>query len=116
VISFGRPCTAGHEAASQGPGWAGAPKAAASVDADFLLVGGIERFVDRIKESAGGQATLVQVEPRNTGDGIRAEVKRLAQLFGTDAQAEEVLARFVTTYDRLGQDLRVVRLPTAAGP
>ncbi|MFN2503438.1 MAG: metal ABC transporter solute-binding protein, Zn/Mn family [Acidimicrobiales bacterium] len=75
-------------------------------DADFVVFGGMERFVDRLKETAGGGAKVIQVRPDNTRDAIRAEVSRLGGLFGTQRPAEEFLGRFEAVYNRLAQELR----------
>ena len=75
-------------------------------DADFVVFGGMERFVDRLKETAGGTAKVIQVRPDNSREGIRAEVIRLGALFRTQRGADTFLARFEAAYLRVVQELR----------
>jgi zinc transport system substrate-binding protein len=69
---------------------------AAVAKADYVLFSDFDGFAAKIKDAAGGKAKLVPVKLENTAEVIKAEVARLAQLFGTAS----VAADWLSTFDR----------------
>lgn len=77
--------------------------------ADFVLVGGFEGFVDRLHRAVGNtRASLIQVELINDPEVIRREIRRLAEVFGTEDEAEAWLAEFDEEMRTLQTDLRAL--------
>ncbi|MFI9121134.1 ABC transporter substrate-binding protein [Streptomyces bikiniensis] len=74
--------------------------------ADFVLYAPFEPYAAKIREAAGSSAKLVEVDLDNDPDKVRAEVDRLAGLFGTREAAGRWKAAFGTEYARLNKDLR----------
>ncbi|MFD9333222.1 metal ABC transporter solute-binding protein, Zn/Mn family [Streptomyces sp. NPDC060028] len=79
---------------------------AAVAKADFVLYAPFEPYAAKIKQAAGSKAELVEVNLDNDPDKVRAEVARLAALFGTGEAAASWTASFDTEYARLSQDVR----------
>jgi zinc transport system substrate-binding protein len=75
-------------------------------NADFIIIGGFEGFISRLREAADSQAKLVEVHLLNTPEVIRQEIRRLAKLFGTEAKAEHFLQEFGPECDKLQHALR----------
>ena len=79
----------------------------AVADADYVLLAGFEGFAARLQEAAVGDLDkVVMVMTENSPATIRAEVTRLAELFGTQAAAEAYLANFDQEYERLSTALQ----------
>jgi zinc transport system substrate-binding protein len=74
--------------------------------ADYVLYAPFDSFAPRLKEAAGGQAKVVELNLENTPKNIRAEVTRLGQLFGTAAQATQWLATFDRRYAELSAQVK----------
>ncbi|MFK0227435.1 ABC transporter substrate-binding protein [Streptomyces sp. NPDC090303] len=79
---------------------------AAVAGADFVLYAPFEPYAGKIKEAAGSKARLVEVNLDNDPDRVRAEVTRLAALFGTGDAAAAWRKGFDREYDRLGGELK----------
>ncbi|MFC9592146.1 metal ABC transporter solute-binding protein, Zn/Mn family [Streptomyces sp. NPDC056944] len=79
---------------------------AAVAGADFVLYAPFEPYAAKIKEAAGSKAKLVEVNLDNDADKVRAEVTRLAGLFGTKDAAATWQAGFDGEYKRLGKELK----------
>ncbi len=75
-------------------------------DADFIVLGGFEGFAQRLRDSAGGRAILVEVRLQNTPEIIRQEVLRLGDMFGTRHRAEAFLKDFEKECDTLRREVR----------
>jgi zinc transport system substrate-binding protein len=74
-------------------------------DADFIILGGFEGFAQRLRDSAGSQAQLVEVQLENSPKVIHTEVLRLAHLFGTTNTAKKFLLNFDQEYAHLKKNL-----------
>ncbi len=79
---------------------------AAVAAADFVLYAPFEPYAEQIKEAAGSKAELVEVGLDNDPAKVRAEVKRLAALFGTENDAVAWQRKFDAQQKRLGRDLK----------
>ncbi|MEV6781524.1 zinc ABC transporter substrate-binding protein [Streptomyces sp. NPDC051098] len=79
---------------------------AAVGEADFVLYAPFEPYAEKIKEAAGSKAELVEVNLDNDADKVKAEVDKLAKLFGTDRAAAAWKAGFDTQYAKLAKDLK----------
>ncbi|MFJ7958957.1 metal ABC transporter solute-binding protein, Zn/Mn family [Streptomyces sp. NPDC096319] len=79
---------------------------AAVAGADFVLYAPFEPYAAKIKEAAGSKAKLVEVDLDNDADTVRAEVTRLAGLFGTAGEAATWRAGFDREYTRLRKELK----------
>ncbi|WP_433570581.1 ABC transporter substrate-binding protein [Streptomyces sp. CA-251247] len=79
---------------------------AAVAEADFVLYAPFEPYAEKIKEAAGSEAELVEVNLDNDADKVKAEVDKLAKLFGTDKAAATWKAAFDTEYAQLAKDLK----------
>ncbi|MGW6785239.1 metal ABC transporter solute-binding protein, Zn/Mn family [Streptomyces sp. NPDC054987] len=79
---------------------------AAVAQADFVLYAPFEPYAPKIKEAAGSEAKLVEVELDNDPDKVSAEVGRLAALFGTADAAARWKTGFDAEYAKLNQELR----------
>lgn len=75
-------------------------------DADFVILGGFEGFAQRLRDSAGGKAAMVEVRLQNSPEVIRMEVLRLGDLFGTRDKAERFVEEFGREYEALRQEVR----------
>ncbi|MER5493715.1 zinc ABC transporter substrate-binding protein [Streptomyces sp. NPDC002490] len=74
--------------------------------ADFVLYAPFEPYAEQIKDAAGSQAELVEVGLDNDAAKVRAEVTRLAALFGTEDAAADWRKRFDAHYARLEKELK----------
>ncbi|MFI1828180.1 ABC transporter substrate-binding protein [Streptomyces sp. NPDC020412] len=74
--------------------------------ADFVLYAPFEPYAAKIKEAAGSKAELVEVKLDHDPDELKAEVTRLAGLFGTEDGATRWKEEFDTEYTKLHKDLR----------
>ena len=81
--------------------------------ADFILLGGFEAFADRLTQAAGSQAEVVKINADNTPDVLRTEVRKIADLLGTNEAAEEWITKFDTRIEALKEQLDAAR-PTPA--
>ncbi|MGW8765631.1 metal ABC transporter solute-binding protein, Zn/Mn family [Streptomyces sp. NPDC055815] len=79
---------------------------AAVAGADFVLYAPFEPYAAKIKEAAGSKAKLVEVNLDNDADKVRAEVTRLAGLFGTGDAAAKWRTGFDSEYARLNKELK----------
>ena len=89
---------------------------AAITDADYVLLAGFEGFADRMTEASGGDAEVITLEVDNHPDTIRANVRSLAETFGTQDAAEAWIEGFDQRVDELGAELdeaRPAEAPTA---
>lgn len=75
-------------------------------DADFIVLGGFEGFAQRLRDSAGGKARMVEVRLHNSPEVIREEVLRLGEMFGTRDRAEAFLKDFERECDALRAEVR----------
>ncbi|MGW2086532.1 metal ABC transporter solute-binding protein, Zn/Mn family [Streptomyces sp. NPDC001880] len=80
---------------------------AAVAKADFVLYAPFEPYAAKIKEAAGSKAKLVEVNLDNDPDKVKAEVDKLAALFGTTEVATKWKARFDTEYGKLNKEVKV---------
>ncbi|MCQ6554924.1 metal ABC transporter substrate-binding protein [Streptomyces sp. C10-9-1] len=78
----------------------------AVAQADFVLYAPFEPYAEKIKEAAGSSAKLVEVNLDNDPDKVKAEVDKLAALFGTAEAATRWKTRFDTEYETLNKDVR----------
>ncbi|MFI9612845.1 metal ABC transporter solute-binding protein, Zn/Mn family [Streptomyces sp. NPDC052023] len=78
----------------------------AVADADYVLYAPFEPYAAKIKEAAGSDAELVEVALDNDADKAKAEVARLAQLFGTQDAAARWTASFDSEYAALQKGLK----------
>jgi zinc transport system substrate-binding protein len=76
--------------------------------ADYILYAAFDGFAAKLKDAAGGQGRLVQVDLENTPEKIRAEVTRLGTLFGTSTAAMGWLSTFDTEYTALSNKVKAV--------
>ncbi|WP_432250222.1 metal ABC transporter solute-binding protein, Zn/Mn family [Streptomyces sanyensis] len=74
--------------------------------ADFVLYAPFEPYAEKIKEAAGSSAKLVEVNLDNDPDKVKAEVDKLAALFGTADAATRWKTTFDTEYGKLNEDVR----------
>ncbi|MFJ8078250.1 metal ABC transporter solute-binding protein, Zn/Mn family [Streptomyces sp. NPDC096176] len=74
--------------------------------ADFVLYAPFEPYAEKIKEAAGSDAKLVEVNLDNDADKASAEVTRLGKLFGTEDAAAKWNTSFKTEYGTLQKDLK----------
>ncbi|MGP3683595.1 metal ABC transporter solute-binding protein, Zn/Mn family [Streptomyces sp. IBSNAI002] len=88
---------------------------AAVAKADFVLYAPFEPYAAKIKEAAGSKAKLVEVNLDNDPDRVKAEVDRLAALFGTPDAAARWKAGFDAEYGRLNKELQAA-WPGGASP
>jgi zinc transport system substrate-binding protein len=79
---------------------------AAVAGAKYVLYAPFEGFVGRLKEAAGTSAQLVELNLDNSPDNVRQQVRRLADLFGTRAEAERWLHGFDKQYGELSAGLK----------
>ncbi|MGA4839067.1 metal ABC transporter solute-binding protein, Zn/Mn family [Streptomyces sp. G45] len=79
---------------------------AAVAKADFVLYAPFEPYADKIKEAAGSDAELVQVNLDNDAPKAVREVTRLGGLFGTEVAAEKWTKTFEREYAKLSKDLK----------
>ncbi|MFD6227664.1 ABC transporter substrate-binding protein [Streptomyces sp. NPDC060232] len=79
---------------------------AAVSKADFVLYAPFEPYAAKIKEAAGSEAKLVEVELDNDPDKVSAEVGRLAGLFGTADDAAQWKTGFDAEYAKLNKELQ----------
>ncbi|MCP3820888.1 metal ABC transporter substrate-binding protein [Streptomyces sp. A3M-1-3] len=79
---------------------------AAVAKADFVLYAPFEPYAEKIKEAAGSDAELVEVNLDNDADNATAEVARLGKLFGTEDAAAKWKTTFDTEYATLSKDLK----------
>ncbi|MEV6572432.1 ABC transporter substrate-binding protein [Streptomyces sp. NPDC051577] len=82
---------------------------AAVAKADFVLYAPFEPYAAKIKEAAGSRAKLVEVNLDNDPEKAKAEVARLAALFGTEGAAARWTASFDTEYAALVKDVQSAR-------
>lgn len=62
---------------------------AAIAEADFVLYAPFEPYAEQIKDAAGSDAELVEVDLNNDPEVVTAEIARLGALFGTEQTAEQ---------------------------
>ncbi|MFB7041614.1 MULTISPECIES: metal ABC transporter solute-binding protein, Zn/Mn family [unclassified Streptomyces] len=79
---------------------------AAVARADFVLYAPFEPYAAKIKEAAGSKAKLVEVNLDNDPDKVKAEVDKLAALFGTGEAATKWKTGFDSEYGKLNKDVR----------
>lgn len=79
---------------------------AAVADADYVLYAPFEPYAAKIKEAAESDAELVEVSLDNDADKAKAEVTRLAKMFGTQDAAARWTASFDSEYGTLQKDLK----------
>ncbi|MEG3627862.1 metal ABC transporter solute-binding protein, Zn/Mn family [Streptomyces poriticola] len=79
---------------------------AAVAEADFVLYAPFEPYAAKIKEAAGSDAELVEVDLDNAAGRASAEVTRLGGLFGTEDAAARWNASFESEYATLQKDLK----------
>ncbi|MFV5997803.1 ABC transporter substrate-binding protein [Streptomyces sp. NPDC056231] len=79
---------------------------AAVAGADFVLYAPFEPYAGKIKEAAGSEAELVEVNLDNDSDKVDAEVARLGKLFGTEDAAAQWKTTFDSEYAKLSKDLK----------
>jgi len=85
------------------------PKAsdlAAVADADYVLVAGFEGFAQRMKDAAGSDAKVETVTPDYDPAKVKAEVDKLAKLWGTTAEATANVAAYTSDYEAAADDLQ----------
>lgn len=74
--------------------------------ADFVLYAPFEPYAAKIKEAAGSDAKLVEVNLDNDADKASAEVSRLGKLFGTEDAAAKWDTSFKSEYGTLQKELK----------
>ncbi|WP_180687652.1 hypothetical protein [Streptomyces gossypiisoli] len=74
--------------------------------ADFGSYAPFESYSPKIKEAAGSKAELVEVNLDDDADKVKAEVSRLAKLFGTEDAAGTWKTAFDVEYAKLPADSR----------
>lgn len=79
---------------------------AAIATAQFVVMAPFDGFARRLREAAGPAAQIIVVELENTPAKIRAEVERLAKIFGTEAAGQAFLKRFEAEHLRLSGELK----------
>ncbi|AXE23885.1 ABC transporter substrate-binding protein [Streptomyces globosus] len=79
---------------------------AAVAKADFVLYAPFEPYAAKIKEAAGSEAKLVEVNLDNDPDKVKAEVDKLSGLFGTADAATTWKTGFDAEYGKLAEDLQ----------
>ncbi|MFF3325554.1 metal ABC transporter solute-binding protein, Zn/Mn family [Streptomyces sp. NPDC002889] len=79
---------------------------AAVAEADFVLYAPFEPYAEKIKEAAGSEAELVEVNLDNDADKVKAEVARLGKLFGTEDAAAKWKTTFDREYSKVSKDLK----------
>ena len=78
---------------------------AAVADADYVLLAGFEGFADRMTDASGSDAEVLTLEVDNQPDTIRANVRSLAETFGTLDSAEDWIDTFDQRIEELEADL-----------
>ncbi len=81
---------------------------AAVSDADFVVVAGFEGFAEQLTEASGSGAEVVNVMPSYDPTTLRAEVDKLAALWGTEDEAADNLAAYDAGYEQASSDLQAV--------
>lgn len=79
---------------------------AAVSGANFVLYAQFEGFAGKIKDAAGSNAKVVEVNLDNSRDNVDKEVRRLAALFGTQPAAEQWISGFDRQYDQLATQVK----------
>ncbi|MFF5967714.1 ABC transporter substrate-binding protein [Streptomyces collinus] len=79
---------------------------AAVAGADYVLYAPFEPYAAKIKEAAGSDAKLVEVNLDNDAVKAKAEVSRLGAMFGTKDAAAKWTKSFDTEYATLQKDLK----------
>ncbi|MFJ3633383.1 metal ABC transporter solute-binding protein, Zn/Mn family [Streptomyces sp. NPDC090112] len=79
---------------------------AAVAKADFVLYAPFEPYAAKIKEAAGSKAKLVEVNLDNDPDKVKAEVDKLAGMFGTKNAATTWKTGFDTEYTKLNKEVQ----------
>ncbi|MBX9360305.1 metal ABC transporter substrate-binding protein [Streptomyces sp. WAC04114] len=74
--------------------------------ADFVLYAPFEPYAEKIKDAAGSDAKLVEVNLDNSADKASAEVTRLGKLFGTEDAAAQWDTSFRGEYGTLQKELK----------
>lgn len=74
--------------------------------ADFVLYAPFEPYAAKIKEAAGSNAKLVEVNLDNDADKASAEVARLGKLFGSEDAAAKWDTSFKSEYGTLQEELK----------
>ena len=64
----------------------------AVAEAEFLVLGGFERFAQRLREAVGSRGQVVQVRLDHDPEVTDQEVRRLARLLGDPGEAERNLS------------------------
>lgn len=82
---------------------------AAVADADFVVLAGFEGFAEQLKAAAGSDAQVITIEPSYDVAKLDAQIKTLAQAFGTSesaqANATKLEADLTAVSDQLKADL-----------
>lgn len=71
-----------------------------------MLYAPFDSFAPRLREAAGRHAKTVELNLQNTPTTIHSEVTRLAQMFGTSAQATQWLVTFDQRYAELSAQVK----------
>ncbi|MFF7449731.1 MULTISPECIES: metal ABC transporter solute-binding protein, Zn/Mn family [unclassified Streptomyces] len=79
---------------------------AAVAGADLVLYAPFEPYAAKIKEAAGSDAKLVEVNLDNDADKASTEVSRLGKLFGTEDTAAKWDTSFKSEYATLRKELK----------
>lgn len=85
------------------------PKAsdlAAVAGADYVLIAGFEGFAERMKDAAGSDAKVETVTPDYDPAKVKAEVDKLAKLWGTTAEATANVEAYTSDYEAAATDLQ----------
>ncbi|MGW7486276.1 ABC transporter substrate-binding protein [Streptomyces sp. NPDC054786] len=74
--------------------------------ADYVLYASFEPWAGKIKDSAGSQAKLVEVNLDNTPAAAKAEVTKLGKKFGTEQAAAKWNTKFGAQWDSLAKQVK----------
>ncbi len=77
----------------------------AVAEADFLVLGGFERFAERLRESVGSRGEVIQVRLDHDPEVTDAEVRRLAARLGDPAAAERNLTALAAERQRFALEV-----------
>ncbi|GLY47354.1 zinc ABC transporter substrate-binding protein [Lentzea sp. NBRC 102530] len=78
----------------------------AVADADYVLYAPFESFAPKITDAAGSNAKKIEVALDNSRDKVKAEVTRLAELFGTQDAARKWIGDFDAEYAKLAGEVK----------
>lgn len=77
----------------------------AVAEADFVVLGGFERFAERLREAVGSRGEVIQVRLDHDPEVTDAEVRRLAARLGDPAAAERNLTALAAERERFTLDV-----------